>query len=281
MQRDKYSAVWVSHSSMSDFLRCPRLYYLRNVYKDPATRRKMSIVAPATSLGIAVHETLEALKELPLAERMQRNLMDDIEESWQKVSGEKGGFRNVDEERVMKARALEMIERVIEHPGPIARKTVRLTPSASGMLPHYYLDEEANIILCGLVDWLEYCDDDTVRILDFKTGLHEERTESLQLPIYLLLVSTLQKRRVSGASYWYLSRDDEPVDVELPTIEDSYERVLAVARQVKEVRESRSYTCPAGESGCSICIPFEKVLRGEAVHVGVGGYNQDMYMIGG
>src|ERR1035437_4279352 len=34
MAQDKFNAVWVSHSSIGDFLKCPRLYYLHNVYKN-------------------------------------------------------------------------------------------------------------------------------------------------------------------------------------------------------------------------------------------------------
>ena len=39
--RDPYKAVWVSHSSMGDFLKCPRLYYLHNVYKNKNCGSKM------------------------------------------------------------------------------------------------------------------------------------------------------------------------------------------------------------------------------------------------
>jgi ATP-dependent helicase/DNAse subunit B len=60
-KRDKYSAVWVSHSSMGDFLKCPYAYYLHNIYKDPKTGRKINIVNPSLSLGVAVHEVLEGL----------------------------------------------------------------------------------------------------------------------------------------------------------------------------------------------------------------------------
>ena len=65
----KYDAVWVSHSSMGDFLKCPRAYYLHNVYKNPDTGRKITIVSPALSLGSAVHKTLEALKLWPVKEK--------------------------------------------------------------------------------------------------------------------------------------------------------------------------------------------------------------------
>ena len=55
---------------------------------------------------------------------------------------------------------------------------------------------EENIILCGKIDWLKYNEDtDSVCIIDFKTGKHDENGESLQLPIYQLLLKNLQKRK--------------------------------------------------------------------------------------
>ncbi len=280
MPADKYSAVWVSHTSMSDFLHCPRAYYLRNVYKDPATGRKVSVVSPATSLGIAVHETLESLKLIPVAKRLERNLAQDFERAWQKVSGVIGGFSTGEEEVSMFERGSRMIERAIQHPGPLARLTVRLPETHNGMPSNFYLSEDDNLILCGLVDWLEYVEEtDSIRIIDFKTGKAQERDDSLQLPIYLLLVSTLQKRAVSGAAYWYLEYADEPVEKELPAIEEARKRVLEVARMVKRARESRTYECPKGSAGCFACRPYEKVVAQEATFVGVGGYGQDLYMV--
>lgn len=280
MAFDKYSAVWVSHSSMGDFLKCPRAYYLHNVYKDPKTGRKINLVAPAMSLGLAVHNTLEDLKEIPLEERLQRDLLADYEKAWEAVSGKPGGFKTAEEEAEYKARGRAMIERVTKNLGPIAKKTVRLKPAKNNMPPNFVLSEEDNIILCGLIDWLEYMEeDDSVKVIDFKTGKHEEAEDSLQLPIYLLLLSELQKRKVSGAAYWYLDKDDEPVDVPLPDINEAREKVLAVARRVKEAREKKEFTCPNGEAGCFACRPYEQIVRGEAEYLGVGGYGQDIYLV--
>ena len=280
MAPDKYSAVWVSHSSIGDFLKCPRAYYLHNVYKDPKTGRKINTVSPALSLGLAVHGALESLKHLSVDERMKRNLLDDFEKEWSKVSGKNGGFMKEDEEAIMKTRGRAMIERVVKSPGPIARKTVKLRESHNNMPPNFYLSEEDNIILCGLIDWVEYVEKDgSVRILDFKTGKHDEDEESLQLPIYLLLLNALQKRKVSGASYWYLDREDKPTDMKLPDLEKSREKVLAIARRVKEAREKREFACPRGEKGCFACRPYEAIVSGKAEYVGVGGYGQDMYFV--
>jgi len=280
MPKDKYNAVWVSHSSMGDFLKCKRAYYLHNVYKDPKTGRKINIVNPSLSLGQAVHATLERLKNIPVEERVHQDLLKDFEKDWQKVSGKIGGFKDETEEKEMKDRGKSMIEKVMRNFGPIGRKTVRLKENESGMPPNFYLSEDENIILCGLIDWLEYVpEDDSVRIVDFKTGKHDENEDSLQLPIYLLLLNALQKRKVSGACYWYLDRDEAPITMTLPDIDEARGKVLKTAIQVKEAREKKDYACSYGEKGCFACKPYEAILKGEAEYLGVGGYGQDIYSV--
>ena len=152
---------------------------------------------------------------------------------------------------------------------------------AGGMLPNFFLSEKDNIILCGKLDWLIYQpNDDSVHILDFKTGKNEEKEDSLQMPIYLLLLDRLQKRKISGASYWYLDRDDAPFSVNLPSVAKSFDRVFEVAIQVKKARDTAGpFLCPQGPAGCFACKPFEKILAGEAEYLGVGEYNQDLYMV--
>jgi ATP-dependent helicase/DNAse subunit B len=286
MAQDKYSAVWVSHSSMGDFIKCPRAYYLHNIYKDPKSKRKINIVNPALSLGIAVHEVVEGLAKYKTEERFNKPLLETFEQAWKKVSGKKGGFSSAEQEAETKARAEAMIRRVQANPGPLLEKTVKIKEAQNGMPPNYFLSDEENIILCGKIDWLVYKpEDDTVHILDFKTGKHEENEDSLQLPIYQLLLKNLQKRKVTGASYWYLDRDDMPKEVKLPDLEESYERVYEIAHKVKEMRAQAAlegpgvFQCPKGETGCFACKPFEKIIKGEADFIGVGDMNQDLYMV--
>lgn len=285
---DKYSAVWVSHSSMGDFLKCPRLYYLHNVYKN-SKGKKINLVSPALSLGSAVHEVVEGLAEYPAEKRFEKpeELLKRFAEAWKKFSGKKGGFRTEDEEITAKTRGEAMLRRVIENPGPLQEKIVKLKEGANGMLPNFYLSEDDNIILCGRIDWLEYkSEDDSIHILDFKTGKHEEKGDSLQLPIYQLLLNKLQKRKVSGASYWYLDVDNAPKEVSLPTVEDSFKKVYKVAKDVADARAlaqkegaEKAFVCPSGKEGCFGCRPFEKILRGEAEFLGVGEWGQEMYLV--
>lgn len=291
---DKYTAVWVSHSSMGDFLKCPRSYYLHNMFKDPKTGHKVSIVSPHMSLGIAVHGVLEGLADFPSEERMTRDLFELYELEWKKVTGKKGGFMNDEEEQEFKERGRTMLEKVVSDPRFLPNKCIKLPQDK--MPCNFYLSEEHNIILNGLVDWIEYLpENNSLHIVDFKTGKNEETDGSLQLPIYLLLCDALhKKRKVTKASYWYLE-SDKMVEKELPDLDTAREAVLEVAVKVKEARDAAkrdgfevTFVCPEGaydhetkEGGCRNCRPYEYILKksDEVEFVGVGGFSQDLYVL--
>lgn len=272
---DKYTATWVSHTSISDFLRCPRAYYLKNVYRDPKTNHKVKIMSPALALGQTVHEVLESLSVLPKSSRFSESLMDKFDKSWAKVTGKKGGFTSEETEYKYKTRGQDMIRRVMNNPGSISGLAVKIQMD----LPQFWLSEEDNIILCGKIDWLEYLPEtESVHIIDFKTGKSEEDGESLQLPIYRLLVQNCQKYNASKASYWYLDSSDELTPKELPDLESSYKKILDVARQLKLARQLERFKCPNGD-GCMACLPMEAILNKKAEFVGNDEYNADVYIL--
>lgn len=273
---DEYTATWVSHSSISDFLKCPRLYYLRNVYKNPKTGHKMTIVTPPLALGSAVHEVIESLAVLPVEERLKVSLVKKLDPVWLKVTGKKGGFKNHDEERQFRERAVQMLINLQENPGPVMEKAIKIKSKMN--LPHYWLNEEDGIILAGKIDWLRYIEkDDSVEVIDFKTGKNEEKEDSLQLPIYLLVATHTQTKKVVGAAYWYLDRDDGLVKKNLPTEAESYERVYKVAKRIQLARKINHFKCP--KDGCYACRPYERILKGEGELVGVSETRQDVYIL--
>ncbi|MBU4016440.1 PD-(D/E)XK nuclease family protein, partial [Patescibacteria group bacterium] len=150
MPQNKYSAVWVSNSSINDFVTCPRLYFLRNVYKDPDTKHKINIINPSLALGQTVHEVLEGLSVLPAEMRLKDSLLDKYNTAWEKVTGKLGGFRDAHEEQTVKERGEKMLRRVIDNPAPLLNKAIKIKQE----LPNYYLSTDENIILCGRIDWL-------------------------------------------------------------------------------------------------------------------------------
>jgi hypothetical protein len=233
----------------------------------------MTIMSPPLSLGQAVHEVIESLAILPVEERLKISLVKKLDPVWLKITGKRGGFKTHQEEMVYRDRAEQMLINLQEDPGPILKKAIKIKSNMN--LPNYWLSEEDNIILCGKIDWLEYEEDsDSVH---FKTGKNEEKEDSLQLPIYLLLATNTQSKKVSGASYWYLDRDDGIVEKKLPDTRESFEKVYTVARRIKLARQINHFKCP--KDGCYACRPYERILKGEGEKVGVSDTRQDMYIL--
>lgn len=273
--KDKYSAVWVSHSSISDYLKCPRAYFLRNIYRDPKTNHKISLMQPSFALGQTVHEVIESLSLLPVEDRFTIPLIDRFRKSWEKIAGERGGFTDTEEEVLYRSRGEAMIGRIVQNPGVLARKTIKIRQE----LPYYWLSEEDNIILCGKIDWLEYLpESDSVRIVDFKTGKFDEDSKSLQLPIYYLLANNCQSKPVSGISYWYLNRDSEPVSLEIPEKEEASAKILELAKRITLARKVERFVCKH-KDGCSACKPLEAIVAGKAKFVGTNDFRQDVYVL--
>ena len=268
--------LWVSHSSIHDFLVCPRAYWIRHLYRNPKTNNKVNLINPPLALGSTVHQILERLSTVKADERLTLPLLDQYNVAWEEVSGKKGGFTSKEQELEFKNRGAIMINRVLFHPGPITQKAVKLT-SPDDLPPRYYLSSEEGIILCGKIDWLEYMpQDDSVHIIDFKTGKNEEDEDSLQLPIYALLVTNCQNRKVSKISYWYLESDNTPKEMPMPDLDESHEKVLKIARDIRKAREGGEMVCPKG--GCFACRGLEQIVGGKAEFIGTADY-QDIFIL--
>lgn len=263
--KDKFTATWISHTSISDYLRCPRSYYLKNIYKDRENGKKIQIVSPALSLGSAVHEVLEGLSIIPTDKRFDISPVVKFESLWQKYTGKLGGFDNPEKENTAKERGKQMLRKVMDNPGPLSRLSVKLKQD----FLYYWISEEDNLILCGKIDWLEYLKDlDSVHIIDFKTSKKEENPNSLQLPIYYLLAKNCQSRPVEKLSYWYLEYDTMPSRMDLPDSESAKGKVLEIGRKIKLARKLETFTCPNGKEGCVACRDLEVILQGGGEKVG-------------
>src|SRR3989344_7782455 len=104
-------------------------------------------MSPPLALGQAVHELVESLSVLPVSERFRVSLLTKLEEPWKKVSGKLGGFDDKTEEEKYLDRAKAMLTRITDNPGPLTQKAVKIRQD----LPHYWLSEADNIILCGKI----------------------------------------------------------------------------------------------------------------------------------
>lgn len=275
MANDKYSALWVSYTSINDFLHCPRAYFLKNVYRDPTTRHKVKLVSPALTLGQAIHEVIDWLSRQPKEKRMSQSPVIYLDNIWTKYTGKRGGFLNPDIELSCLQRGKDMLNRLMKKPGVILNSAVKIKSD----LPFYWLSNEANIILCGKIDWIEYLQEtDSIHIIDFKTGRAEEDKNSLQLGIYGLLARNCQLRPITKMSYWYIDWQEEPKSVSLPNLDQVEKTILGIAKQIKTARQLNRFKCPH-QSGCIYCQTFEKILKKEAEFIGVNSYNEDLYIL--
>ncbi len=230
-------------------------------------------MTPSLALGHAVHAVLESLSVLPANKRINMELMPKFRKEWETVSGKQGGFIDQNHEYRYKKRGEEMIKRVYDNPGPLLNLAVKIKQD----LLQYWLSEQDEIILCGKIDWMEYLkEQDTVHIIDFKTG-QKKQNNSLQLPIYYLLAVNCQNRKVEKLSYWHLALEDVPEEMEMPNPELAQKKVLDIARQIKLARQLNKFSCP--KNGCRSCEPFEKIIKGEGELIGTSRYNRDVYIL--
>ncbi|MBP9765867.1 MAG: PD-(D/E)XK nuclease family protein [Candidatus Pacebacteria bacterium] len=289
---DKYKSVWISHSSIRDYFSCERLYFLKNVFKDPISRRKINIASPHLTLGVAVHKVIEDLKNIKSDQRekvIKENLLDNFKNEWLKYKGKKGGFKSDEEEKSFYLRGEEMIKRVINNPNILINKIIPLSYFYEGdIVPNYYLSVDENIVLCGSIDWIEYLpESNAIRIVDFKTGRNDEDDDSFQLPIYYLLISNLMKEQntlsakkiyeIKEAAYWYLDHDNKKENSEhqefhitkideekIKEIKDTEKKILEIGIKIKSLREKAIYKCSTEKvegEGCKSCRDFEKIYK--------------------
>ena len=125
----------------------------------------------------------------------------------------------------------------------------------------------SNASQCGVIDWIEILSDDTLHIIDFKTGKHDEDANSLQLGIYLLLVQNILSRQVSKMSYWYLDRESIPRESNIPQVDVMTKILIEKGKEIKKYRLEGIYICQKG--GCRYCGQYELVLKQKAEFVGI------------
>ncbi len=266
------NAVFISPSSLSDFEKCPQLYYYRNVFRSPRGL-KIQIINPSLALGQAVHDTLSQFLKLKPLERNEGELRRVFDFIWQGMAGEKGGFSSGEEEGGFKQRALSMLERFW------GNKHFQETEMVA--IPGFPKVELGNdLILTGKLDWIEK-DEDGYHVIDFKTGKNEEREDSQQLPIYSVLVSGILGSKKIRTSYWYLDKDSEIVGFPSADLDQTLAELKRKGEIVKMVRQTASFRCQSGEESCWACRDMLAVAQGKGKLVSMDPVNrkQEIYIL--
>ncbi len=275
MNFERYNNIWISYSAINDFEACPRLYYYRSIYRDPKTNRRIQLVNPYLSLGTVVHQTIEGIGRLTEKKKFTVPLQDIFEETWQLYTGKQGGFSSKEQEEEFKERGINMIERA-QQSEILRRENYKLADD----LLKVRLFKDEPIILVGAIDWVELLENGDFHIIDFKTGKSEEKKNSLQLPIYLILASYNFNKPIKKTSYWYLDRDLSPVSFELEELQSYIPLIREKARNIQQAIQNNEFACRSGNGSCFKCREYDAVVRGQAEHLGYDKKtNKELYFL--
>lgn len=255
--------LWISHSAISSFERCPHLYYLEYRYKNPKTGRRIQIINPYLSLGLSVHEAIEGLAKFSLQERKKISLCERFTKIFEEYSGVKGGFISQKKEEQFKKRGLEMMEKAEKSPFLYKPST-----SIKTNFPTVNLQGGA-VKLVGNIDWIEVLPDGEAHIVDFKTGNGKENNDSLQLPIYSVLAQHNLDRKIKKVSYWYLQHDNQPVEQKIKNTEHYMGILQEKSLAIKNAIDDNHFPCNYS-GNCFVCKDYDKIFQGHAELVSSG-----------
>lgn len=248
-------ALFISYTALSDFTKCPRSYYLKNLYRDPKQGFRLQIISPHLTLGSTVHDTIKWYLEADFKPAREETIAK-FRNFWRKYRLQKGGFSSREEEAVFGKRGLKMLNNFLDH-------TDILEPCAPFLhFPKFKLLED--VFLTGNMDFIGECEDGTLHVVDFKTGVHDE-DRPLQLNIYAILAEANLQRPVSKASFWYLDRDDGPKSIVLDPLDGQITWLQRKGQALKEAIKKNEWVCIKVKDGtlCRDCRDYQALLDGK------------------
>lgn len=246
--------IFISYTSLSDFLKCPRVYFLKNIYRDPKTGNKIQVASPHLSLGSTVHDTVRWYLDMR-GQVTKKQLEDKFGNLWLKYKGRRGGFESNEQEADFGERGFKMLDNFFNNAQKLEKTTYHLD------FPKLNLFED--VILMGNLDFVGGKADETLHVLDFKTGSQDEK-DPLQLYIYAILAEVNLEKPVSSASFWYLDREDKPREIVLDSLEPKLEWLTEKGRQLKRAREEGIWVCKNSEELCRDCRDYQAIIEGKA-----------------
>lgn len=243
--------IFLSYTSLSDFLKCPRAYYLKNIYRDPKTGFRLQVASPYLSLGSTVHDTVKWYLDLK-GQITKKQLEDKFRNLWLKYRGKRGGFESLEQEGDFGKRGLKMLDNFFQNAQILEKITHHVD------FPKLNLFE--NVVLIGNFDFVGEKEDGTLHLVDFKTGAKDE-DDTLQLHIYAILAEANLGKPVSKVSFWYLDREDNPREIVLDKLEGKLEWLKKKSKEVKQAIEKNEWICIKGGEGCRDCKGYQGILK--------------------
>lgn len=246
--------VYLSYTSLKDFLKCPRSYYLKDLYKDPKSNYRLQVASPYLTLGSVVHDSVKWFLDQEKKPTLEQTLKE-FRNFWLKFRKKRGGFFSDEEEGNFGKRGLKMMENFVKN----WQTLEKVEPEV--VFPKLNLTE--NVILIGNFDFVGQVRDGSLHIVDFKTGAKDE-DDPTQLYIYAILAEANFQKSVSACGFWYLDRDDSPKDIVLDPLEPKLEWLIEKAKELKQALEKREWVCIKGDQLCQDCRDYQAIIDGKA-----------------
>lgn len=247
--------IFISYTSLSDFLKCPRTYYLKNIYRDKNTGFRIQVASPYLSLGATVHDSIRWF--LDLGSQVSKDQLEKkFRNLWLKFRGKKGGFVGDLQEAEFGKRGLKMLDNFYQNAKLLGKEAPLLN------FPKYVLED--NLVLMGNIDFIGEQSNGTLHVLDFKTGIKEEE-DPLQLYIYAILAESNYQKEVSKISYWYLDKDESPKEAVSDPLDEKLRWLKEKAREIKKAIEKNEWVCINPDT-CRDCKNYQAIIDGKGVY---------------
>lgn len=245
--------IFISYTSLSNFLKCPKSYFFKNLYKNPQTGNRIQIASPHLSLGSTVHDAIKWFIDME-GQVSKDQFIQKFRNLWLKYTGKRGGFSSREEEATFGKRGLLMLDNFFKNYACLEKKHLSIE------FPKYPLFDR--VILIGNFDFVGEKIDGSLHILDFKTGANDEE-DGIQLYIYAILAESNFEKPVTAASFWYLDRQDNPQDIVLDPLEPKLEWLKEKARELKDALEKDEWVCIKGDELCRDCRDYQAIIDGK------------------
>ena len=186
------SSLRLSPTAVASFRQCPQQYKFRYVDR---LGDQFGGPRPYFTMGNHVHDTLkEFLSVVPLEQRNMETMVRLLKKNWRRY---RVGFRGEEDERRWADKALKQLNSFF------TSHDTRIRP----YLVEAWFETEITpgLVLQSRIDRVDLQADQTLHIIDYKTGNTPEASDWTQLYLNALVLSRKTPYPVSKASFIYLS----------------------------------------------------------------------------
>jgi len=259
MEEIDFSKIY-SFSKLKRFEDCPLSYYF--YYLHP-TWKGFKKPRDYKTKGLAVHGAITLFYYLPKSERTFKNLKALLKKAWfseidpkkEPPLGRLGGFESLRHERIVYAESLKLLKNFFY----LEEKEPQIFYLPTQKIRYSFDDYKELIVpineefsISGKFDRIDQLENDTLRVVDFKTS--KENSDEFQLIFYKLLAELNFKKLVKKVTFYNLD-EKKIIDFNVENIkkEEIKNKILEKIEKIENTKEF----LPKMSGLCTHCDFFE------------------------